>query len=110
MSRALHEEAGRLVQAAADTAGDRSAALYLATVTRDAEAHLTARAARPDGVAARQGPGDEAKDPRRLVEAMHMVTRGNYRGAVKEVAGYVPGPLGGVLVAARAKFGDTTRN
>jgi hypothetical protein len=132
VERALHAEASRLVQSAADAAGDRSAALYLATVTRDAEAHLTGQVIAPghgsvlsagvggasDGVAAPQGTevrrmpadgpkgmrtaqADAAEASRAVLDAMYMVTKGDYRAAMKTVAGYVPAPLGGVLAAAK---------
>jgi hypothetical protein len=96
VGRALHEEARRLVALAADAPGDRSAALYLAM---------------PDGVAAPQAAArrDEVRDPLRVLDAMYRVTQGDYRAAVEEVAGYVPGPLGGVLAAARARFGSQDR-
>jgi hypothetical protein len=106
VTRAVHEEAERLVRTAAERAGDASAALYLVTVTRDAEADLTGRAGPRDGVAAPQGssPGMRLVDLRPLGDAMRSVTLGDYRSALKNAAPYVPGALGSVLVKARGNL------
>lgn len=100
VTRIVHEEAARLVKGAAERAGDTSAAVYLVTVTRDAEADLTGPAR--DGVAAPQGGSARTRpvDVKPLADAMRAVTQGNYRSALKNAAPYVPGALGGVLARA----------
>jgi hypothetical protein len=104
-NRAVHEEAGRLVRTAGDRAGDTNAALYLVTVTRDAEADLTGPRG---GVAAPQG-GSRVRpvDLRPLGDAMRSVTQGDYRSAMKNAAPYVPGPLGGLFAKARGSVEES---
>jgi hypothetical protein len=100
----VHEEANALVAAASERPGDASSALYLAAVTREAEADLTGKAGHAEGIAAPQpgSPGAPPLDLHALTDAMQSVTQGDYRAAVRNVAGYVPGRLGHVLGTARS--------
>jgi hypothetical protein len=106
VAKMLHDEANALVAAASERSGDTSAALYLVTVTREAEADLTGKARQPEGIAAPQpgSPGAPPMDLHALTDAMQSVTLGDYRAAVKNVAGYVPGRLGSVLGSARSSL------
>jgi hypothetical protein len=99
--RAIHEEAARLVRNAADRAGEAGAALYLVTVTRDAEADLTGSAPSEGRASAQAGSAADAFiGPASLEDAMKAVTRGDYRSALKGAAPYLQGQLARVVASS----------